>query len=467
MRPSFLVVCLLALATSASAQDLPVQVRLDTGTFLYDQDRSLVEMYVSFGASTLPFEARADGQFEAAVPVAFRLRPAAAAAPSGAQRDPVFEEDVTFTYVVEDTTSIREGQVIVEQLRTAVVPGEYELAVTLAMPGVAELGLRSDLTVPSYANDAEPAMSSIELASTIARAAEGDDFVKNGLRVVPNPDAFYGAGAPLVSYYAEVYNPPDEGETYTLLAYLADGERSGPLDGLQRRSARTVRPVDVVAGQLDVSTLQSGIYFLRLVVLNAASESVLEQSKRIFVVNPDVERTDAVVGDLDYEDTIYAVMGEEELELGIRHARVIASQTERQRLDQARDGDLDMQRTALASFWRNRDTDSRPGSNAARDEFYQRLGAVNDQFRESGGRDGFESARGRVYLVYGPPSEIERRPFSPELHPHEVWTYNNVPGEGRALFVFSDRFSSGNYDLIHSDVVGEENNPNWQADLAR
>lgn len=461
------VLVLLALVSRVGAQDLPIQVRLDAATFLYDDSQSLVEMYISFGASTLPFETREDGQFVAAIPTEFRLLPVAAAAPDAAQREPVYEEEVTFTYIVDDTTAIRGGQVIVEQLRTAVPPGEYELAVTISLPDMSPLELRSDLAVPNYLADDEPAMSSIELASDISRAEEDDSFVKSGLRVVPNPDAFYGAGSPQVNYYVEIYRPPSDEATYTVMAYVADSERAGPMEGLQNRTSRQVRPVDVVAGRLDVSEIPSGIYFLRLVVLNDASESVLEQSKRIYVINPDVERPEAALGQIDYEDGLYAAMGEEELELGLRHARVIASQAERDRVDVAREGTLAEQRAFLASFWRNRDVDGRPGSNAARDEFYQRLGPVNEQFGEPGGREGFETARGRVYLIYGPPSEVERRPFSPEMHPYEVWGYNNIPGEGRGLFIFSDRFSSGQYDLIHSDVVGEENNPNWQAEIVR
>ena len=457
----------LALSAATGAQPLPVQVRLDAGTFMYDEDQSLVEMYVSFGASTLPFEAREDGQFEAVVPTTFRLLPVAAAAPDGAQRAPVYEEEATFRYVVEDTTALQEGQVIVEQLRTTVPSGEYELALTIDLPGKSPLELRSDLAVPDYLDDGEPAMSSIQLASDIRRAGADDDFVKSGLRVAPNPDAFYGAGSPLVSYYAEIYRPPSEGDTYTVLAYIAGGERSGPIEGLQRRVERPVRPVDVVAGGLDVSALPSGIYFLRLVVLNEASESVLEQSKRIYVVNPDVERPELATGQLDYEDALYAPMAEEELGLGLQHARVIATQAERGRIDEVRQGTLDEQRAFLASFWRNRDTDGRPTSNTARDQFYQRLGPVNEQFREPGGRAGFESARGRVYLLYGPPSEVERHPFAPQTYPYEVWTYNNIPGEGSGSFIFADRYSSGQYDLIHSDVVGEENNPNWQSEILR
>ncbi len=455
------------LASAAGAQGLPIQVRLDAGTFMYNEGQALVEMYVSFGAATLPFEARPDGQFEALVPATFRLLPVAAAAPAGAQRAPVYEEEATFRYVVEDTTALQEGQVIVEQLRTTVPSGEYELALTIALPGQSPLELRSDLDVPDYLDDDAPAMSSIQLASDIRRAEDDDTFVKSGLRVAPNPDAFYGAGSPQVSYYAEVYRPPSEADTYTVLAYIADGERAGPREGLQRRVERPVRPVDVIAGRLDVSTLPSGIYFLRIVVLNEASESVLEQSKRIYVVNPDVQRPELATGQLDYEDALYAPMAEEELELGLQHARVIGTQAERHRIDEVREGTLDEQRAFLASFWRNRDTDGRPNVNTARDEFYRRLGPVNDQYREPGGRAGFESARGRVYLVYGPPSEIERRPFTPEAYPYEIWKYNNIPGEGSGTFIFADRYSSGQYDLIHSDVVGEENNPNWQSEIIR
>lgn len=455
---------LLVAGGHAAAQADVVQVRLDAATFAYAPDASLLEVYLSFGASTLPYSTGTDG-FEAVLPVAIELVPVASAAPEAAARTPVFEQDVTYRYRVADTLSLTDGQVFVEQVRTAVPPGEYELIVSVAPPGRSEVAVRRDVLVPDYADGEGAALSSVQLARGIERSEDpSDPFAKSGLRVRPNPSAFYGEGAPAIAYYAEVYRPPASGDEYTLLTYLAESDQAGPMAGHQRRTTRSVRPVDVIAGQLDVSDVPSGIYYLRLVVLDAGNEAVAEQSKRVYVINPDIARADDGVAEMDYEATLFAAMGEEELERGLRHVRVLASGREVAQIE-ALTSDDD-RRQFLASFWRNRDTDGRPGVNEALRGFNERLALVNERYRE-GGRDGFDTERGRVYLKYGPPSEVDRRAFDSNANPHEVWTYENIPGEGRSMFVFVDRYGAGSYELVYSDVTGETSMANWRQALTR
>ncbi|MEM1116368.1 MAG: GWxTD domain-containing protein [Bacteroidota bacterium] len=452
-------------ATSAALAQAPdLQIRLDAATFAYTLEESLVEVYVSFGAATLPFAEDSTGHV-AALPVTVEVLPVATAAPEGVARVPVYAQDIVYRYVVGDPGALTTGQVFVEQVRAAVPPGEYELALTVTPAGASELQLRRDLTVPDYGGGQGSALSSVQLARAITRADDRDDpFFKSGLSVAPNPDGFYGEGIPVVSYYAEVYRPPASGDEYTLLTYLAESDQAGPLPGRQTRQTRAVRPVDVVAGRLDVGDVPSGIYYLRLVVLDAANEAVAEQTKRVYVVNPNVERPEAAVAVMDYEETLFAAMAEEELEETLATLEVIATPREQAQMRALTSNDD--RRRFLAAFWRGRDLDVRPEVNDALRQFNERLALANDRYQEIG-REGFQTERGRVYIKYGPPSEIDRRVFEANLYPHEVWVYENIPGEGRSLFVFADRFGSDTYELIHSDVTGETSMASWQESLRR
>ena len=453
---------LLALALPASAQTA-LQFRPDAATFLYSADQSMVEVYVSFRARTLPFTPDAGG-FTARVPARVRLLPVSQAAPAGAERTPAYDQTVTFQYVVPDTTGLTSEQVFVEQLRLLAPPGEYELEVVLAPEGQSTAGAVLDVSLPAYAEAAGTMISGVQLASAIERAEDGDALAKSGLSVRPNPDAYFGgAGAP-VRYYAEVYDPPAGGEGYTLLTFLAETASGAPMPDLERRTTRAAREVDVVVGSLDVRTVPSGIYYLRLVVLDEANQAVAEQSKRVFVINPDVEVAGLDRGAMSYEETLFAAMGEEELRLNVSHAAVVANNRERQQIEGiATDDD---RRAFLTAFWTSRDTDSLPTVNDARRTFYERLTTVNDRFGEPN-RRGFETDRGRVYLTYGPPSELDRQPYDPKFVQHEIWNYENVPGEGRSIFVFADRYSSAEMELIHSNVTGEVSVPSWQQEILR
>ena len=454
----------LPLAAPAAAQTA-LQFRPDAATFMYGPDQAMVEVYLSFRASSLPFAPAAEG-FTARVPARVRLLPVSQSAPAGAERVAAHDETLAFEYVVADTTGLTPEQVFVEQVRLLAAPGEYELEVVLAPEGQSTTGAVLDVSVPAYADGDGPMISGVELATAIERAEDGDAMAKSGLSVRPNPDAYFGGAEGPVRYYAEVYDPPGSGAggTYTLLTFLADSATGAPMAEFERRTTRQAREVDVVVGSLDVRAVPSGIYYLRLVVLDEANQAVAEQSKRLFVINPDVEVAAQETGAMTYEETLFAAMGEEELMLNLRHAAVVASGRERQQIEQL---STDEQRRGfLTAFWTGRDDDNLPNRNAARQRFYERLAAVNERFREPG-RQGFETDRGRVYLTYGPPSELDREPYDPKFNPHEIWNYENIPGEGRSIFIFADRYSSAQMELIHSSVVGEISVPDWQQEILR
>ena len=209
-----------------------------------------------------------------------------------------------------------------------------------------------------------------------------------------------------------------------------------------------------------MSTLPTGEYTLHLAVLNAANEALAEETKRVYVINPDVARPEATVAEAQDDELLYLAMGEEELETNVQHVRVIASSRERQQLLAARTDDD--RRSFLVRFWRGRDEFG--GTTGARRAFYDRLPLVNERYRH-GGIPGYRSDRGRVYLTYGPPSGTDRQSITADAAPFEVWTYENIPGHGLSEFVFVDRFNSGEMQLVHSNVTGETSLPNWQQEI--
>ena len=462
MRRLIASLILATLAPAVAAQPRPVQLRMDTGTFRYSADASLAEVYLSVGAASLAYTRTASGAFEASLPVRLTVRPTASAAPAGAVLAPAYEETLQFQFSVADTSALQPGQVFTEQVRTALAPGEYEVeAVVAAGSASLAVGARKDLVVPDYAAATGPAISSLQLARRIVRAQSATDpFVKSGMVVQPYPDAYFGGDLRRVTYYAEVYAPPADAATYTLLAFLSDSSRPTPVDGTQTRTARAVQPVDVVLGAIDVAALPTGEYTLHLAVLNASNEAVAEQSKRLYVINPDVAQPTRNVAMAEDDEILYAAMGEGELALNIDHVRVIASSSERTALN-GLDSDEE-RRNYLVRFWRDRDRAA--GGGSARRTFYSRLPRVNEQYRQ-GGQPGYKSDRGRVLLLYGPPSGVDRQSFNSDTAPFEVWSYENIPSEGFSEFVFVDQFNAGEMTLIHSTVTGEVSRPDWQQEI--
>ncbi|MEM6337943.1 MAG: GWxTD domain-containing protein, partial [Bacteroidota bacterium] len=127
---------------------------------------------------------------------------------------------------------------------------------------------------------------------------------------------------------------------------------------------------------------------------------------------------------------------------------------------------IDDKRQYLVAFWRKRDTDPTTAGNEGRQDFYSRLQYVKERY-STARREGWKTDRGRIVLKYGIPSNIDPKPYDRQLAPHEIWEYNNLPGQGRALFIFADMDGFNVYELLHTTVPGERQDPNWQTTLAR
>ena len=78
-------------------------------------------------------------------------------------------------------------------------------------------------------------------------------------------------------------------------------------------------------------------------------------------------------------------------------------------------------------------------------------------------RKGYETDRGRVYLQYGRPNTITQSENEPSAYPYEIWHYYNLGNQTNRRFVFYAReLATNDYELIHSDALGEINDPRWQ-----
>ncbi len=106
------------------------------------------------------------------------------------------------------------------------------------------------------------------------------------------------------------------------------------------------------------------------------------------------------------------------------------------------------------------------GGASARREFMNKV-AEADRLYASRVRRGYETDRGRVFLKYGKPTQVESVAGSQQSRPYEIWTYLNSENQIEAIFVFIDRGSFGSYELVHSTAPGEPQNPNWRTFLAQ
>ena len=110
-------------------------------------------------------------------------------------------------------------------------------------------------------------------------------------------------------------------------------------------------------------------------------------------------------------------------------------------------------------FWGMRDPTPDTVENELRDEHYRRIAYANERF--ASGIPGNKTDRGRMYIKWGAPDEIESHPTGgpydrpshegggrTTTHAYEKWRYRNLAGVGSDIVIeFVDRSGSGEYRM--------------------
>src|SRR6267378_6223752 len=110
-------------------------------------------------------------------------------------------------------------------------------------------------------------------------------------------------------------------------------------------------------------------------------------------------------------------------------------------------------------FWRDRNPDPESPVNSVREEHYRRLAYADERF--ASGIPGRKTDRGRIYIIWGPPDEIESHPTggtydrppeqgggSTSTYPWEMWRYRHLEDIGENIEIeFVDPTNSGEYHM--------------------
>ena len=89
-----------------------------------------------------------------------------------------------------------------------------------------------------------------------------------------------------------------------------------------------------------------------------------------------------------------------------------------------------------------------PAAEKIKQEHYRRIAYANKHFQTASGTPGWRTDRGHMYIVYGPPDEIDSHPKTASANGIESWRYRYVEGLGdNRFFTFIDRTGSGDYRL--------------------
>jgi len=441
----------LAIAQTPSAMKL----QTDFSRFRGYDNAVYVEVYYGFDVSTLTYIPDGNAfKSEAVASITFKRSSDDSIVARQAWRIPFNVQDMS---VVSDSRSYTD---IAGFLLT---PDIYRMYVVIF--DVNKQTLRDSISLVA---DLQPlpadriALSDVELANSIIPIERDttNRFYKNTFEVKPNPTRLYGEHQPVLFYYLEAYNLTlRSSDHYHTRAVITNSVGKEVVN--HEKSKRRVNESNVEVGFIKINTLKSGSYTLTFSIIDSVDKSQTSSSKRFFVYNPSLPMDTLVSpheGNIDA--TEYAAMSVEDLDREFEQSRYIAQANEVERYKKLQG--VESKRKAMYEFWLSRDQEKATAINETKQEYFRRVAYTNAQYR-TGFREGWKSDRGRVYIVYGPPDEIERHANELDVKPYEIWYYNSI--QGGVQFVFGDRTGFSDYVLLHSTHRNELRDDSWMRQI--
>lgn len=446
----------------AQAQGKSVQFFMDVCRF-HDTRLSdpTAEFYFSIDGTSVVHKLEQDNKFHAAVNIGWFLQRLVDGDSVGVAGDRIVL-DWPENQFPDDTTSSKLRKHLFHLEYVKLPPGRYLLQTIV-----------SDQNAPS--KDAAIAFREFEMAPLTESELQFSDIKWIASR--RNPDARINRQdlLPLVTndafinqdsmvFYQEIYNVSNEYDgRFIVRARIHQGDNV--LYAFEATQARVANQINAFMMSLHgLEQLRSNTYHLQIDLLDSRNAPFASYRKKFYIYNSRLEQDFESLSVFNSERDIFNEYEEGELDYYLATLIWISTQQER---DFTRSLETsDQKRNYLFSFWEKRKRFPEQKVAALWRGHLMAIDYVNQQFT-SNLNEGWKTDRGRVFLKYGIPSDVERYPSGPAGSiPWEMWRYDQLGAQAGVIFVFYDpNLATGEFPLLHSSKYGEVFNPRWQEQL--
>lgn len=413
-----------------------------------------VEVYLYVDGGSVEFAVGPDSSLQAGVEVVLYFK----------QQDQIVRIDKFALH----SPRMRQPEHFMDIKRYALPDGDYELTAELSDLHRTDnkKSYQSLLSVRMAGQDL--LQSGIQLLAAARPDTSDNSFCKNGIYMEPLARHTYGKAASELIFYHEIYHSDrvladDFLVTYRVETATADASRT-VLIAHKRRSPAPVVPLLL---PMDISSLPTGDYRFVVEIRNRAQELKSRREMAFRRENPYLRSASIHPDSIRVEEEFVGSLSQDELRLGLRALTPHLAGKEQEALHQLIKSDsIKAQQVYLFRYWIQKN----PNAPEAAYRQYMKIVLAVDQTFVSGFRRGFETDRGHIYLKYGPPDDIDTREQEPSAPPYEVWSYYQFPAtrQNNVRFIFyNPSLAPGDFVLLHSDAIGERQNPQWLRDLYR
>lgn len=418
-----------------------------------------VETYLSVAGNSVQFAPLTNGKFQASIEISIVI--------SQNTEIKYFDKYNLLSPEVDDT--LKTGFNFLDQQRIPLPNGKYKFELTIKDKNTT---VKPYSSVQEISIDYHPnviALSDIEFLESYSTAAAETKLSKGGFELVPLVNNFFPDDRNKLLFYNEIYNTTSVlGNDGFIFSYFIESYENHQVHNTYSRIQRMQsKEVNALIKEIDITELPSGNYNLITEVRNRNNE-LLATTSRFFQRSKPLAVSEGAAGfmQIDIANTFVAsYTNKDTLSEYIHCIRPISGANENLFADnQVNLGDVKMMQKFFYDFWEKRD---KQNPSKAWETYKQEVEKVNAKFSTQT-KKGYDSDRGRVYLKYGPPNQLSQNYREPSTYPYEVWQYYRIGMQSNKKFVFVNTdLVSNDFILIHSDAVGEPNDPQWQLRVAQ
>jgi GWxTD domain-containing protein len=289
-------------------------------------------------------------------------------------------------------------------------PGDFEMAVTVRDGDSGRKSrVKADIAIPSL--DGRPMLSDVFLLRRDGGSAGG---MWEGFS--PNVSRVYSASSGDVVFYYEVYSA-DGGDSVTVTNEVVHSSGAVVLKSSEVLGGEAVAR-NFVTVPLD--SLSNGRHTLTVSIAGPNGKPIVSRSKEFEV------RT----------TRFYFSKNSEEA------AAILAYIASSELIDRFLEAGKEERKRIWERFWREHDPTPTTPKNEFYEEHMKRFTYANEHFSTSRG-EGWRTDMGKVYIIHGPPDEIDDYPMEVGRNPIQVWYYMS----NGTRFVFVDETGFGDYVL--------------------
>lgn len=388
------------------------QFSIDIAGFNVQDSFCRCEIYTSMPYSELSYQ-REENLFKSAFKIRLNL--------SGDKK--VTKEWNKTSYISSYQSAKKRNLHILDQINLLLKPGKYNLKIEIVSDS------NTNSVQKLFKIESSPKglyLSDIQLATKIECTDSLGKFIKNGLRIIPNPQCIFGRRYSVLYAYSEIYNLNPENNYEVSYSILNES------DELVQKLSPKILPASsknvTEVAEINVKNFEEGNYLLKIEVLQG---EITASKEKNFSVAKRIAKEEFTAEELKYYNLIKYIASSKELEFYNNLAD-------------------EVKHNFLVNFW------GKAGKELLHN-LMERVKYSDDTFATIGelGRD---SDRGRIWIRYGKPDEIEQYPYEVEYNSCEKWIYFR---QGGIAFIFVDKAEDGRYELMYSSIPKEPTNPNY------